>query len=124
MVAGDRGGRPRAGEPREARAGRRAIPSRYEGFCYAAVEATIAGVSIIASRVGSLPEVVPHATFVPPGDADALARALETFSPAPPPSGEARERFSYERIFAELERTLGRAAAEGPVRSKKRPKNL
>jgi glycosyltransferase involved in cell wall biosynthesis len=93
-----------------------AIPSRYEGFCYAAVEATIAGVPIVATRVGSLPEVVPHATFVEPDDVDALASALEVFQPSSPPAVETAQRFSYERIFAELEQLLERAAAEGPAR--------
>jgi len=93
-----------------------AIPSRYEGFCYAAVEATIAGVPVIATRVGSLPEVVPHATFVEPDDPDGLARALEEFRSTPPPASQVAERFSYERIFAELEQFLERAAGEGPAR--------
>jgi len=95
-----------------------AIPSRYEGFCYAAVEAALAGVPIVASRVGSLPEVVPHAVFVPPDDPDALANALEEIDPVLQPRPEMEERFGYAAIFDQLEETLRQAAGEGPVRGR------
>jgi glycosyltransferase involved in cell wall biosynthesis len=35
-----------------------AVPSRFEGFCYAAVEAALLGKPVVAARVSSLPEVV------------------------------------------------------------------
>ncbi len=93
------------------------VPSRYEGFCYAAVEAALSGVPVVATRVGSLPEVVPHATFVPSEDPEAMAAALEKLEPHPqPPLDEMKDRFSYDRIFGELERTLEQAAGEDPVR--------
>jgi glycosyltransferase involved in cell wall biosynthesis len=54
-----------------------AVPSRYEAFGRAAVEAMLAGVPIVASAVQALPEVLDrHAVFVPPEDAEALAAAL------------------------------------------------
>ncbi|HEX6575131.1 MAG TPA: glycosyltransferase, partial [Gemmatimonadaceae bacterium] len=56
------------------------MPSRFEGFGLAAAEAMAAGVPLIASSAGSLPEVVDAprgGVLVPPGDADALAAAAD-----------------------------------------------
>ncbi len=53
------------------------VPSRSaETFGLAAAEAMAAGVPVIASRAGALPELVGEDALVPPGDADALARAI------------------------------------------------
>lgn len=53
------------------------MPSRTEGLGMAAVEALQAGVPVVASDVGGLPEVVGDAgILVPPGDAPALAAAI------------------------------------------------
>jgi glycosyltransferase involved in cell wall biosynthesis len=55
------------------------LPSLHEGLGVAALEAMGAGRPLVASRVGGLAEVVVDGTtglLVPPGDADALARAL------------------------------------------------
>lgn len=54
------------------------MPSRFEGFGLAAAEAMAAGVPLIASSAGSLPEVVDAprgGMLVPPGDPRALATA-------------------------------------------------
>jgi glycosyltransferase involved in cell wall biosynthesis len=54
------------------------MPSRFEGFGLAAAEAMAAGVPVVASAAGSLPEVLnaPHGGIVAPvGDAVALADA-------------------------------------------------
>lgn len=54
------------------------MPSRFEGFGLAAAEAMAAGVPLIASLAGSLPEVVDAPSggvLVPPGDPAALASA-------------------------------------------------
>jgi glycosyltransferase involved in cell wall biosynthesis len=52
-------------------------PSRSaETFGLAAAEAMAVGLPVAASRVGALPELVGEEGLVPPGDADALARAI------------------------------------------------
>jgi glycosyltransferase involved in cell wall biosynthesis len=53
-------------------------PSIYEGFGHPPFEAMRAGVPVVTTRAGSLPEVVGDAAlFVDVGDDDALAAALE-----------------------------------------------
>ena len=51
-----------------------AYPSLYEGFGFPPLQAMAAGVPVVATAAGALPEVVGDgAWLVPPGDADALA---------------------------------------------------
>jgi glycosyltransferase involved in cell wall biosynthesis len=53
------------------------VPSRAaETFGLAAAEAMAAGVPVLASRVGALPELVPEDALLAPGDADALAEEI------------------------------------------------
>ena len=55
-----------------------AFPSRYEGFGLPPLEAMAAGVPVVATETGSLPEVLGDAALlVPVGDDEALADALE-----------------------------------------------
>ena len=52
-------------------------PSAYEGFGLPPLEAMACGTAVIASESSSLPEMVGDAgLLVPPGDAEALARAI------------------------------------------------
>lgn len=54
-----------------------AYPSIYEGFGYPPLQAMKAGVPVVATRAGSLPEVLGDAArLVEVGDTDALAEAL------------------------------------------------
>jgi glycosyltransferase involved in cell wall biosynthesis len=54
------------------------VPSRSaETFGLAAAEAMAVGLPVAASRVGALPELVGEEGLVAPGDADALAAAIE-----------------------------------------------
>jgi glycosyltransferase involved in cell wall biosynthesis len=54
-----------------------AYPSRYEGFGFPPLQAMAAGVPVVTTTAGAIPEVVGDgAVLVPPGDAEALAGAL------------------------------------------------
>jgi glycosyltransferase involved in cell wall biosynthesis len=58
-------------------AGVAVVPSKFaETFGFAAAEAMGAGLPVVASRIGALPELVPSDCLVPPDDPKALAEAL------------------------------------------------
>ncbi|MGE4157763.1 MAG: glycosyltransferase family 4 protein [Planctomycetota bacterium] len=62
------------------------MPSTYEGQGLVALEAFAAGVPVVASNVGGVPEIVVHEVsglLVPPGDSAALAMALRRLQREP-----------------------------------------
>jgi glycosyltransferase involved in cell wall biosynthesis len=68
-------------------------PSRSaETFGLAAAEAMAAGLPVVASRVGALPELVEPDALVAPGDAGALAAAITRFAADRQAGARARER--------------------------------
>jgi glycosyltransferase involved in cell wall biosynthesis len=69
------------------------MPSRSaETFGLAAAEAMAAGLPVVASRVGALPELVEDAALVAPGDSQALAAALTRLAGDRAAGERARER--------------------------------
>jgi len=53
------------------------VPSRYEGFGYAAAQALCAGVPVLVARTSSLPEIVAgDATLLDPGESSAWRNAI------------------------------------------------
>jgi len=58
------------------------LPSLSESFGIANLEAMAAGMAVVSTRVGAIPEYIDHGVqglLVPPGDARALAAALRLF---------------------------------------------
>lgn len=55
------------------------ICTRHETLCISILEAALAGLPVVASNVGGIPEIVDETTgvLVDPGDADGFASALE-----------------------------------------------
>jgi glycosyltransferase involved in cell wall biosynthesis len=98
-----------------------AVPSLFEGFCYAAVESALMGKPVVAARVSSLPEVVRDGEtgFLVPGeDPAALAGRLLLLARDPALARRlgargrewAGERFAPAAIYPRLEAVLEAAA--------------
>ncbi|MGA9858150.1 MAG: glycosyltransferase [Solirubrobacteraceae bacterium] len=69
------------------------VPSRSaETFGLAAAEAMAAGLPVLASRIGALPELVPDDWLVAPGDACALAQAMQRVAADPDAPAQALAR--------------------------------
>ena len=87
-----------------------AYPSRYEGFGFPPLQAMAAGVPVVATSAGSVPEVVGDgAVLVDPGDRDGLADALARVLQGGPEVQEMVERalvrsgqFTWEKSAAGL----------------------
>jgi len=91
------------------------VPSRcHENLPFAAIESVAAGVPVVASRVGGLPEIVEHGVnglLVPPGDPAALAEAMRALWSDPDRTarlGSAARRIAVERfsLTAQTDRLL------------------
>ena len=105
------------------------LPSQTEAFGLVALEALAAGVPVIASRVGGLPEVVEHGVsgyLLPVGDVEGMARQAVTLLRERPlaerlgraGAGRVAEQFPPDRIVPRFEelyhRVLGLPAGTEP----------
>ncbi len=106
-----------------------AYPSLYEGFGFPPLQAMAAGVPVVATSAGAIPEVVGKgAVLVAPGDGDALAGALCGVLDGAPEIADLVERgrqqsatFSWEECGRGLARLYADAAAPPGPRSRSRP---
>jgi glycosyltransferase involved in cell wall biosynthesis len=95
-----------------------AYPSVYEGFGLVPLEAMAAGVPVVTTAAGAIPEVVGDAAeVVPVGDVEALAGAIDAVVGDPEHRARLRRRghdrllaFSWERATADLAALYHRAA--------------
>ena len=86
------------------------MPSRAESFPYVLLEAAAAGLPIVATSVGGIPEVLPEEALVPPDRPAELARAIGALVGDPLARERqgammhefVRSRFSAERMCAEI----------------------
>jgi glycosyltransferase involved in cell wall biosynthesis len=80
------------------------VPSRAESLPFIVLEAAAAAVPLIATNVGGIPEIAAGCdmALLPPGDADALARAMQGFldDPEAAKAGAKRLRQSVQQRFA------------------------
>jgi glycosyltransferase involved in cell wall biosynthesis len=96
------------------------LPSKFENFPHAAVEALAAGTPVIATSVGGVPEIVEtgvNGILVPSGDSRAFGAAMASLVEDPEQLERLREgaravsgRYRVEPIFESLERELAAAA--------------
>lgn len=104
------------------------LPSRNEGMGRAAVEAQAAGIPVVASRVGGIPDVVADGEtglLVAPEDPEALARALATLATDPvrrTRMGKAarewvKEHLTAEAMVASLDRLYRQRMEARPARA-------
>ncbi len=99
------------------------MPSLWEGFGYAVVEAMAAGVPVVAFGAGSIPEIVEHGVtgfLVPVKDVASLTGTVELLAADPDlrqrmgkkARETARERFARSKQLSELEAYLCREVLE------------
>ena len=87
------------------------LTSNNEGTPLTLIEALTAGVPVVATAVGGVPDLLEHGALgalAPPGDAAALATAILRAVSDPPPSIETRElvrrRYGIDRLVGDLDR--------------------
>ncbi len=79
------------------------LSSRWEGLPYTIIEAMMAGLPVVATKVGGVPELVEDGVtgfLVPPKDPEALAQALQKLIDGP-----------------ELRKKMGRAGREKALKN-------
>lgn len=77
-------------------------PSREEGMGQAVIEAMLAGVPVVATAAGGVPEVVAeHGLLVPPGDPAALRAAIQRALAGDHPDVEAARAWAARRFSVE-----------------------
>lgn len=77
------------------------LPSRTEGMPATTIEAALAGVPTVASRVGAMPEIIVDGStgaLVEPGDNEALVAALRTVLADASRMGASARRHCFERF--------------------------
>jgi glycosyltransferase involved in cell wall biosynthesis len=97
------------------------VPSRAESMPYIVLEAIAAGMPIVATRVGGIPEIFGASSgrLVAPGDSDALAAAMAEMRAAPGVAraqaarlrDEVRPQFSVEAMAAAILRVYRQVLA-------------
>lgn len=102
-----------------------AVPSLAESLPYVVLEAAAAGVPLVATRTGGIPEILGTAAgrLVPPGDAAALADALERTLDAPAAAAseasalraDVARRFSMTQMIAGVEAVYRHVLADVPL---------
>jgi len=99
------------------------VPSRWEGFGLIAVEGMRAGLPVIATRVGGLPEIVENGVtglLVEPGNPDAIVQAVRTLRDESRPrmgkAGRARfeAEFTLDRVHGEITALYQRLLENSP----------
>lgn len=99
------------------------LPSLEEAFPLAALEGMASGKPVIATSVGGVPELIEDGVtglLVPPGDEEALARALERFLADPSAAaslGAAARRRVAERFTEDVQMRAITRLVEGGFRS-------
>lgn len=87
------------------------VPSRAESMPYIVLEAVAAGKSMLATRVGGIPEILgtDSEALVVPGDVEAMGQAMARavteggwLAAAMPERGAFRDRFSAARMAADM----------------------